>query len=250
MYGIGRSPTPADAYRRAVVDRALRPLKARLFSPLTVALAGVPADAVTAAGLAVGVAAALLAAAGHFELALAAWWANRLLDGLDGELARAARRPRRVGGAASVGTAPATSARGAYLDLMADLLVYAAVPLGLAAGATGSLTGVATDAIGGPTAVWIAAAATAAAYYVNLGSWTLLSALLPRADGAVDPEATGVRMPAGLVEGTETIVLVSVGLLWPAGAAVTLGATALLTLASAAHRTWWGARRLGEGAGS
>ena len=241
VYGIGRFVPARAAYRRRVVDRALRPLKRRLYAPVTRSLAGWPADAVTAVGAVVGVAAALLAAFGRFDLALLAWWANRALDGLDGELARAGRRSGARAGAQ----------RGAYLDLMADLLVYATLPLGLAAGAAGTLTGTPATAEGaGSWAVWAAAAAAMSAFYVNLGSWTLLSAALTEAEGPRRPEgdapdvASGIRMPPGLMEGTETIVAFTVALLWPAAAVGTLGTIALLTLLSAVHRTWWGARRL------
>jgi phosphatidylserine synthase len=235
MCGNGRCATARAAYRQAVVDRALRPLKARLLAPAARALASWPADAVTGVGVAVGLAAALLAALGRFDLALLAWWSNRLLDGLDGELARAARR----------GGSPAGAQRGAYLDLMADLLVYATLPLGLAAGAAGTWTG--TPAALGPAwAVWAAASAAVAAFYLNLGSWTLLAAALAEAEGPRPRgrDAPGIRMPAGLMEGAETIVAFSVALLWPAAAAWTLGAIALLTLLGAAHRTRWGVRRL------
>jgi phosphatidylserine synthase len=230
--GVRRVPS-------GVVDRALRPWKQRLYAPVTRALAGWPADAVTLAATGIGLLAAALAALGRFDLALLAWWTNRVLDGLDGELARAARR-RGVGGGAQ---------RGAYLDLMADLLVYAALPLGLAAGAAGTWTGAAAaPALAGSWTVWAAAAAALAAFYLNLGSWSLLSAALAEAEGPQRDgdasAATGVRMPAGLMEGTETIVAFSVALLWPAGAVWTLTAIAALTLVGALHRSWWGARRL------
>jgi phosphatidylglycerophosphate synthase len=225
-----------------VVDRALRPWKRRLYAPATRWLAGWPADAVTLAAAATGLLAALLAALGRFDLALLAWWSNRALDGLDGELARAARR-RGAGGSAQ---------RGAYLDLMADLLVYAALPLGLAAGAAGTWTGsAAAPALADSWAVWGAAAAALGAFYLNLGSWSLLAAALAEAEGprrSRDDDAsaadTGVRMPAGLMEGAETIVAFTVALLWPAGAVWTLATIAALTFAGALHRSWWGARRL------
>jgi phosphatidylserine synthase len=234
-----------------VLDRALRPWKRRLYAPVTRALAGWPADAVTLAAAGIGLLAALLAAAGRFDLALLAWWTNRLLDGLDGELARAASRPAAGAGAHAArrqGSGGAAQ-RGAYLDLMGDLLVYAALPLGLAAGAAGAWTGsAAAPALAGSWTVWAAAAAALAAFYLNLGSWSLLAAALAEAEGpqrggdaTVDP---GVRMPAGLMEGTETIVAFSVALLWPAGAVWTLATIAALTLVGALHRSWWGAGRL------
>ena len=226
-----------------MVDRYLRPLKARVYAPLLGPLAGVPADAVTAIGMALGLAAAAAAALGRFEWALLAWWANRLLDGLDGELARAT-----FGRA----TAPA---RGPYLDLMADLLVYAAVPLGLAAGAAGSLTG---TPLADPAWVWAAAAFALAAFYLNLGSWALLGPALSaveaqggNAAGAAaptDPSAPGLRMPAGLMEGAETVVAFSVALWWPGWAVATLATIGALTLAGAVQRTLWGLRRLGRAA--
>jgi len=251
-------------YRHAVVDHYLRPLKARAYAPLLRPLAAVPADAVTVVGLAVGLAAAAAAALGRFEWALAGWWANRWLDGFDGELARAAER-RRAAGFPAPGrdaAAPARGAtaakRGAYLDLMADLLVYAAVPLGLAAGATGSLTGA---PLADPAWVWAAAALALASFYLNLGSWALLAPALsaseaaaaaadpidgPAAGAPADPNAPGLRMPAGLMEGAETIVAFSVALAWPAGAAVTLATIGALTLAGALQRTLCGLRRLGR----
>lgn len=240
-----------------MIDRYLRPWKARTYAPLLRPLAGVPADVVTAVGLAVGLAAAAAAAAGRFEWALVGWWANRWLDGLDGELARA---PARAGGPAlALGAA---RARGAYLDLMADLLVYAAVALGLAAGAAGSLTGA---PLADPPWVWAAAAFALASFYLNLGSWALLAPALSAAEAApaaapadadaidgagtgapADPTAPGLRMPAGLMEGAETIVVFTVALAWPSWAAVTLATIGALTLAGALQRTLWGLRRLGR----
>jgi len=232
-----------------VVDRYLRPWKARTYAPLLRPLAGVPADVVTAVGMAVGLAAAAAAAAGRFDWALVGWWANRWLDGLDGELARA---PARAGGFALA--RGAARARGAFLDLMADLLVYAAVALGLAAGAAGSLTGA---PLADPPWVWAAAAFALASFYLNLGSWALLAPALSAAeaggtrDGAganvpADPSAPGLRMPAGLMEGAETIVVFTVALAWPSWAAVTLATIGALTLAGALQRTLWGLRRLGS----
>jgi len=259
-----------------VVDRYLRPWKARLYAPLLRPLAAVPPNAVTVVGLGVGVAAAAAAALGRFELALAGWWVNRLLDGLDGELARAARRRTLAGSAGAPAPAADAATRGPYLDLMADLIVYAAVPLGLAAGAAGALTGA---PIADPAAVWAAAAFALAAFYLNLGSWSLLAPALnaleatatgkgdgaaraaaraaapaveradagasERADaGASEASAPGLRIPAGLMEGAETVVAFTVALWWPAWAATTLTAIGALTLVGALQRTLWGLRRL------
>ncbi|MDF1522296.1 MAG: CDP-alcohol phosphatidyltransferase family protein [Trueperaceae bacterium] len=212
-----------------MIDCVLRPVKTRLLAPLAGRLAPVPPAALTAVGLAVGLAAAGLAAAGRFDAALLAWLANRLLDGLDGDVARASGR---------------AGPRGAFLDLMADLTVYAAVPLGLAAGA-------AAHGFADPVAVWSAAALAVAAFYVNLGSLAFLSAALAleaegrRAGGG--GSAPGLHLPAGLIEGAETVVLFTLALALPAYASWTLGTIAALVFASALQRVGWGARRLAPG---
>jgi phosphatidylglycerophosphate synthase len=211
-----------------VVDRALRPVKARLLAPLAGALADVPPAALTTVGLVVGLAAAAAAAWGAFALALGLWLVNRLVDGLDGEVARLPR----PGGSRQ-------SERGAYLDVMVDLTVYAAVTVGAAAGATASLGG---EPLTDPTSTWALAALLLAAYYVNLGSWTLVAALLEARGagrGALARD-TSLVMPAGLVEGVETIVLIALALALPhlmpwwfaTGAA-------LVTLTAIQRAAWW-----------
>jgi phosphatidylserine synthase len=210
---------------RDVVDAWLRPVKARLYAPLTRGLRGVDADAVTIAGGVVGLAAAVAAALGHFEIALAGWLANRALDGLDGELARAGRR--------------APNPAGAYLDLMVDLIVYTALTIGIAIGVA---------AAGAEGGIWPATALLLGAYYLNLGSWALLSAALPPTRDR--PHAPGLRMPAGLIEGAETIVAYAVILALPQHAVLGMLTFALLTLAGAIARAVIGWRRLRAAAAS
>lgn len=215
-----------------MIDRALRPVKARLLRPLSAAVAarfGARAAApLTAVGLLVGLAAALAAALGAFGAALALWLLNRVLDGLDGEVAR---------------SSGAADDRGGYLDLMADRIVYAALPLGAAAGASGAL--------GGPALLespwtWPLTAALLASFYVNIGTVDVIAALLEkRGQGAAavgDP--TSLRLPAGLVEGFETIVLMSLLLAAPRQLPLWLALFASLTALSALQRGLWGARLL------
>jgi phosphatidylserine synthase len=219
-----------------VVDRLLRPVKARALGPASVALAGalgrLGAGPLTALALAVGLASAVAAALGAFGLALALWLLNRLVDGIDGEVARA------LDGA---------SDRGGYLDLLGDLVVYAALPLGAAAGASG-LAGAAALVTSPWT--WPLAALVLASYYVNLGSYTILAALLEKrgrgADAHGDP--TSVVMPAGLVEGVETIVLVALMLAFPAHLPMWFAITAALVLLTAGQRALWASRTLADAA--
>ena len=219
-----------------MVDRYLRPLKAKAFTPLARRAAVVHPDTWTAVGTGIGLLAAAAAASGAFVLALLAWWVNRIVDGLDGDVAR---------------LRSAATLRGAYLDLMADLIVYAAVPLGVAYGA---IAHHAAD----PVATWTAAAGLAMAYYVNLGSHAFLAQALhvkalrlPATDDGAGAgrrrsahAAPGLHLPAGLVEGAETIVAMSVALAFPAWAPWTLGVFAAMTFASAMQRLAWAARNL------
>lgn len=173
-----------------MIDRELRPLKDRLVDPLASRLAPVvAAGPVTVAGLIVGVGSAFAAAGGLVVVSLVLWFVNRLVDGLDGAIAR-----RRCGG----------TDLGGYLDIVTDMIVYAAVPLGVAA---------ALDTRAG----WTAAAVLLAAFYVNAISWSYLAALLEKrgSGAATGGETTSVRMPRGLVEGAETIVLYAVMLALP-----------------------------------
>ncbi len=97
-------------------DSKLRPL---IDPPLNavgriLAGAGVSANMLTFAGLALGLAGAAAIAAGSLWLGLALIFANRILDGLDGAVARAST-PTDLGG---------------YFDIVADFAFYVSIPLG------------------------------------------------------------------------------------------------------------------------
>jgi hypothetical protein len=238
-----------------VVDRFLRPAKRRLLAPLGQLLKGVDPQSVTLLGVVAGFAAALSAALGAFPVALLLWWLNRILDGLDGELARLQR--------SSVGSPNSDTARGGYLDLMADLLSYSLLPIGIAIGlGEGATLTLGSVGLG----IWPLAALLLASFYLNLGSWALLGPLLTHQQGpllkgqqglmlrprtgarpgqdARDRDAPAIHLPSGLIEGTETLLLFSVALAFPQLAPATLALFALLTFLSALQRTLWGLRTL------
>lgn len=173
-----------------MIDQRVRPIKDRLVDPVARRVpAMVPVGVLTGAALVVGLAAALSAAAGLVIVSVGLWLCNRVLDGLDGAVARSRQ---------------STSDLGGYVDIVGDVVVYAAVPLGVAV-ALGSRSG------------WIAVAALLAVLYVNAVSWAVLAALLEKRGAGVSTtaEATSIRMPTGLVEGAETIVGYSLLLLLP-----------------------------------
>jgi phosphatidylglycerophosphate synthase len=148
---------------------------------------GASANAVTLAGLALGLGAAGLLAAGWsgFLVALVLL-ASRLADGLDGAVARA-RGKTDFGG---------------YLDIVADFAFYGAIPLAFV--------------LRDPAANGLAGAFLLFSFYVN-GATFLGYAVLAAKRGM---ETTGrgeksLYFTAGLLEGTETILFLLVVAVWP-----------------------------------
>ncbi|MDW3208140.1 MAG: CDP-alcohol phosphatidyltransferase family protein [Alphaproteobacteria bacterium] len=100
-----------DARLRPLIDPPLDALASRLTR------VGLSANAVTVFGFLLGIAGAAAIGLNAIWIGLALILANRLLDGLDGALAR------RQG----------ATDFGGYLDIVLDFIVYAAIPLGFAA---------------------------------------------------------------------------------------------------------------------
>ncbi|MEM8851941.1 MAG: CDP-alcohol phosphatidyltransferase family protein [Pseudomonadota bacterium] len=99
-------------------DARIRPLIDPPLNRLGFGLArrGVTANAVTLAGLALGLVAALTIASGEPGWALIPLLASRLMDGLDGAVARATRK----------------TDFGGYLDIWCDFIFYGAIPFAFA----------------------------------------------------------------------------------------------------------------------
>lgn len=169
--------------------------------------AGVPADALTWAGFGVGMAAAGAVAFGAFAWGFALFCANRLLDGLDGAVARV-RGP---------------SDRGGFLDITLDFLVYAALPLGFAVAAP------AANAL--PAAVllftFIGTASTFLAYAIFAAKRGLTTARR-------GPKA--LFYLGGLAEGTETALVLAAMCLFPDAFAILAYVFAAMCAVTAAVR--------------
>ncbi len=200
-----------------MTDAVLRRPKELILAPVARALPRtVHPLAVTVLGLVPGVWAAVAAADGAFSLAFVLWLVNRLFDGLDGTLARTQGRQ---------------SDFGAYADIHADFVVYAAIPLGVAFH---------VDATGH----WVATAILLATFYLNTVSWAYLSALLERRNRADTDALTSITMPPGLVEGAETIVLYCALLALPAHATTIVWVMAAAVTVTVGHRLVWAGRHL------
>lgn len=198
-----------------MLDRALQPFLHRVLAGPARRLAGlgIAADQLTLAGFAIGLAALPLLAAGRPVAALAAILVNRLLDGLDGAVARL------VG----------PTDRGAFLDIALDFLFYAAVPLGFA--------------LADPAANALAAAFLLFAF-VGTGSSFLAFAAVAAHRPMVETRlvAKGIRYLGGLTEGTETILCFVAMCLWPAAFPTLAWVFGGLCLVTTATRWWWGWR--------
>lgn len=147
---------------------------------------GVAADAVTWAGSAIGVAAAVAIARGDYAVGLALMLASRLCDGLDGAVARCTR----------------STDRGAFLDIVLDFVFYASIPLAFA------IADPATRAL--PAAVLLAA-------FVGTGSSFLAFAVLAERRGLASMAfpRKGFFYLGGLTEATETLICFALMCLLP-----------------------------------
>lgn len=177
---------------------------------------GVTANGLTLASFGLGMLAVPALALGWFGVALALIAINRLLDGLDGAVARATR----------------TTDLGGYLDIVCDFIFYGAVPVGFALADPGA------NAL---------AAAVLVASFIATGATFLAHAILAERHGAAT-EAQGRKSlfyMSGLMEGTETIVFFVAFCLWPAWFALLAWTMAGLCAVSALGRVLLTARTFG-----
>lgn len=171
-----------------MIDRHLLPLQHRILGPLARGLhrRGVSADGLSVTGFLIGLAALPLLAAQAYGPALLAIAINRLLDGLDGIVARLA----------------GPTQRGAFLDIALDFFFYATIPLGFA------LADPATNGL--PAAVLLAG-------FVGTGSSFLAFATVAAQQGrtASAYPGKGIFYLGGLTEGAETLAFFAGVCLWP-----------------------------------
>ena len=166
------------------IQQALRPLMTQAARGLV--RLGIGADAITFTGFALGMAAAAAIAFQHFLPGLALLLLSRLMDGLDGAVARATR----------------PTDRGGFLDITLDFLFYAAIPLAVA------IADPAANAL--PAAVLLAA-------FIGTGSSFLAFAIVAekrRLQSVAFPDKSFYFL-GGLTEATETIAAFAAMCLWP-----------------------------------
>ena len=185
---------------------------------------GITPDRLTRLGLVTGLASAVTAATQLWWWALALWVVSRLLDGLDGPLARRRRR-----------SAPATATgpvAGGFLDITADFVVYGSTVLGVALGAT--------SAYG---ADWRPFAAVLLAYYVNGTAFLAFSSAAERSHRQID-DGRSFSFLGGLAEGAETIAVHTAWLVLPGRASSIALVWSVVVALSGAQRIVTGYRLL------
>ncbi|MEP0391901.1 MAG: CDP-alcohol phosphatidyltransferase family protein [Erythrobacter sp.] len=169
-----------DAKIRPLIDPPLNAIGAKI------AGAGISANALTFTGLAIGLGGAVAIAFGNIWLGLVLILANRLLDGLDGAVARASA-PTPLGG---------------YFDIVADFAFYVSVPVGFGILASGNTL---------PALVLVAS-------FVLTGVSFLAFAVIAaqRGEETQDHGKKSFFYSTGLAEGTETIAVFIAMCLFPA----------------------------------
>ncbi len=160
--------------------------------------------ALTGAGWLVGVAACLAAAQASWTAALVLWLLNRLLDGLDGPVAR--RR-----GATDLG---------GFLDVVADFSIYAGFVVAVAVAVPGAL---------------FACLVLLTTYYLSGTAFLALSSIIERRGRGWD-DGRSLRFVGGLAEGTETVVAYLLICLFPDHATAIVWVFAAAVLVTAGQR--------------
>ena len=197
-------------------DTPLRKVKDRVGTPLARSLSHVSPTAVSLVGLVIALLAAWSAYRQIYFAAFALWILNRVLDGLDGLLARLHNKQSDFGG---------------YVDILTDFVAYAALPIGLVAGSPSNER-------------YLALAFLLTSFYINTASWMYLAALLEKRALHGSDTQTSIVMPAGLIGGFETIIAFSIFTLFPAYLTQLYSIFGILVFITIIQRLIWAKRNL------
>lgn len=175
--------------------------------------AGVSANQLTLLGFGLGMLASVLIATGHYGTGAGVIFLSRLMDGLDGAVARQTR----------------VTDAGAFLDIALDFLFYASIPLAFA--------------VADPARNALAAAVLLAAF-VGTGSSFMAFAVLAakRQLHSTDYPDKSFYFLGGLTEASETLAFFAAMCLWPAYFPALAYGFALLCGITIVSRILWGWR--------
>ena len=198
-----------DPYATALIRRPVTAAARQL------ARWGLSANSITVAGFALGSFAAFLIANELYLTGAATLFGSRLLDALDGAVARQGQ-PTDAGG---------------FLDITLDFLFYASIPLAFA--------------LADPTRNALAAAVLLAAFMGTSTSFLAFAALAAkRGLSSTAYPNKSIYFLGGLTEATETLACFAAMCLWPQHFATLAYGFAALCAITIATRLWWGWRAL------
>ncbi len=202
-----------------MVDKLLRVPKEQVLAPVaTRVFHAVHPTTLTLAAFGIGLAAAVAVWQGAYGLGVGLWVLNRVLDGLDGTVARLHQKQSDLGG---------------YLDIVLDTVIYAAIPFALVLSQP-------------QPGAWLSLAFLLSSFYINGASWMYLAALLEkrRQGAAARGELTTITMPGGLIEGTETVLFFTLFLVFPDSSVYVFRLMGLLVVATIVQRLVWAREHL------
>ena len=199
-------------------DSSLRRFKDRVGTPLAQRMSRVSPMFISMLALVVGLLATYAAYKGQYIWAFAFWILNRILDGLDGLIARLHQRQSDFGG---------------YVDILTDFAIYAALPIGLVVGSPSSES-------------YLALIFLLATFYVNTASWMYLAAILEKRAAHAPDTQTTIVMPAGIIGGFETILAYGIFLLFPAHITLLFSIFAALVIVTIIQRLVWARRNVNK----
>lgn len=186
-----------DARIRPLINPPLNAVARRL------AAMGIGADQITIAGAVLGGAAAIAIVGGAELIGLPMFLTGRVLDGLDGAVARQSQPTN----------------RGGFLDIVLDFVVYAAIPVAFA--------------VRDPAANALAAACLLAGFLVNGTAFLALAVMAERLKLETNVQGKkSLYYLSGIAEGSETILVFAAFCLWPtwfAGIAYVFAAMCLVS---------------------
>lgn len=197
-----------------MIDKHIQPLQALVLGPVATFLARhrVTADQLTITGFGLGLLALPAIAYGYYWTGLLFIIVNRIIDGLDGAVARLTK----------------PTDRGAFLDIALDFVFYALVPLAFAWAS--------------PNANALAAACLIAAFVGTGSSFLAFSTIAAkRGLSAAGTPKKGLYYLGGLTEGAETIAVFIAMCLWPgqfALLAYLFASLCLITTLTRWHQGW------------
>ena len=198
-----------DPYATALIRRPVTAAARQL------ARWGLSANSITLAGFTLGVFAAFLIANERYLTGAATIFGSRLLDALDGAVARQGQ-PTDAGG---------------FLDIALDFLFYASIPLAFA--------------LADPARNALAAAVLLATFMGTSASFLAFAVLAAKRglSSTAYPNKSFYFL-GGLTEATETLACFAAMCLWPQHFATLAYGFAALCAITIATRLWWGWRAL------